>query len=125
MLGNLSIVFMRMIIAGALTEATLNKIDVSKKYTFTNFDKVSLSSSSKSLSEGFANRPIERWHNEIRVLTKTRRGLGNNKSAQVYMDLARINHNYCRPHFGLPNQITPFLLLYFEVEAALLKLERD
>jgi transposase-like protein len=61
----------------------------------------------KSLSEGFANRPIERWHNELRVLTKTRRGLGNNKSAQVYMDLARINHNYCRPHLGLPDQITP------------------
>ena len=44
LLGNLSIVFMRLIIADALTEATLNKIDVSKKYTFTNFDKVSLSS---------------------------------------------------------------------------------
>jgi hypothetical protein len=23
------------------------------------------------------------------------------------MNLARINHNYCRPHSGLPNQVTP------------------
>ncbi|MDQ4066038.1 MAG: DDE-type integrase/transposase/recombinase [Thermoproteota archaeon] len=28
----------------------------------------------KSLSEEFANRPIERWHNEVREVTKTRRG---------------------------------------------------
>jgi transposase-like protein len=61
----------------------------------------------KSLADGFANRPVERWHNELRELTKTRRGLGNNESAQVYMDLARINHNYCKPHSGLPNKITP------------------
>jgi transposase-like protein len=61
----------------------------------------------KFLSEGFANRPIERWHNELREMTKTRRGLGNNNSAQVYVDLARINHNYCRPHSGMPSQITP------------------
>jgi transposase-like protein/predicted nucleic acid-binding Zn finger protein len=61
----------------------------------------------KSLSEGFANRPIERWHNEVRENTKTRRGLGNDESAQVVMDLVRINHNYCRPHAGLPNKITP------------------
>jgi putative transposase len=60
----------------------------------------------KSLSEGFA-RSVERWHNEVREITKTRRGLGNNQSAQAYMDLARINHNYCKPHSGLPNQVTP------------------
>jgi hypothetical protein len=35
----------------------------------------------KSLSEGFANSPIERWYNEVREVTKTRRGLGNNQSA--------------------------------------------
>ena len=28
----------------------------------------------KSLSEEFANRPIERWHNEVREVIKTRRG---------------------------------------------------
>jgi putative transposase len=61
----------------------------------------------KSLSEGFANRPIERWHNEVRELTKTRRGLGNNQSAQALIDLKRIEHNFCRPHSGLPNKITP------------------
>jgi transposase-like protein len=61
----------------------------------------------KSLSEGFANRPIERWHNEVREVTKTRRGLGNDQSAQVFADLKRIEHNFCRPHLGLPNGITP------------------
>lgn len=61
----------------------------------------------KSLSEGFANRPIERWHNEVREIIKTRRGLGNDKSAQVLMDLKRIQHNYIRPHSGLLGKITP------------------
>jgi hypothetical protein len=61
----------------------------------------------KSLSEGFANRPIERWHNEVREVTKTRRGLGNDQSTQVFVDLKRIQHNFCRPHSGLPNKITP------------------
>ncbi len=61
----------------------------------------------KSLSEGFANRPVERWHNEVRENTKTRRGLGNDESAEVFADLIRINHNFCRPHAGLPKQITP------------------
>ncbi len=61
----------------------------------------------KSLSEGFANRPVERWHNEVREVTKTRRGLGNNESAQDFVDLKRIHHNYCRPHSGLANDITP------------------
>lgn len=61
----------------------------------------------KSLSEGFANRPIERWHNEVREITKTRRGLGNDESAQVMMDLKRIGHNFCRPHSGLPGNTTP------------------
>jgi transposase-like protein len=61
----------------------------------------------KSLSEGFANRPIERYHNEVREVTKTRRGLGNNQSAQTFVDLKRIHHNYCRPHSGLPGNTTP------------------
>ena len=52
----------------------------------------------KSLSEGFANRPIERWNNEVREATKTRRGLGNNQSAQAFVDFKRIEHNFCRPH---------------------------
>jgi hypothetical protein len=61
----------------------------------------------KSLSEGFANRPIERWHNEVREVTNTRRGLGNDQSAQVFVNLKRIEHNFCRPHSGLLNKITP------------------
>jgi hypothetical protein len=59
----------------------------------------------KSLSEGFANRSIERWHNEVREVTKIRRGLGNDHSPQVFADLRRIEHNFCRPRLGLPNKI--------------------
>jgi transposase-like protein len=56
---------------------------------------------------------VERWHNEVRELTKTKRGLGNNKSAQVYMDLARINHNYCKSQYCLTKlhlQLLPVLI---------------
>jgi hypothetical protein len=35
----------------------------------------------KSIEEGFANRPIERYHNEVRAVLKSKRGLGNDKSA--------------------------------------------
>jgi hypothetical protein len=38
---------------------------------------------------------------------KTNRGLGNDKSAQEFVDGQRIYHNFCRPHTGLPNEITP------------------
>lgn len=40
-------------------------------------------------------------------MTKTKRGLGNDSSAQVFADLSRISHNYLRPHTGLPNNVTP------------------
>jgi hypothetical protein len=61
----------------------------------------------KSLSDGFANRPIERWHNEARENLKTKRGLGNDKSAQIRADALRIYHNFCRPHSALPDKVTP------------------
>ncbi len=61
----------------------------------------------KSLSKGFENRPIERYHNEIRAIIKAKRGLGNDKSTQEFADGYRIYHNYCRPHSGLPDKITP------------------
>ena len=61
----------------------------------------------RSLKDGFANRPVERFNNEIRENTKTRRGLGNDKSAQKFADAQRINHNFIRGHTGLPNNITP------------------
>lgn len=61
----------------------------------------------KSLSEGFENRPVERYHNEMRESLKARRGLGNDKSAQTFVNGMRINHNFVRPHSGLPNKITP------------------
>lgn len=61
----------------------------------------------KSLSEGFANRPVERWHNEARENLKMKRGLGNDDSAQLRADALRLHHNFIRPHSGLPNNITP------------------
>lgn len=61
----------------------------------------------KSLSKGFANRAVERYHNEVRAVIKAKRGLGNDKSAQEFADGYRIYHNFCRPHTGLRNKITP------------------
>ncbi len=62
---------------------------------------------SKSLSKGFANRPIERYHNEVRSVIKSNRGFGNDKSAAEALDNYRVYHNFIRPHSGLPNNITP------------------
>ena len=55
----------------------------------------------KSLKDGFVNRPIERYHNEIREKLKARRGLGNDESAQTFTELHKIHHNFVRPHEGL------------------------
>lgn len=61
----------------------------------------------KSLSEGFENRPVERYHNEMRSVIKARRGLGNDESAQKFVDGYRHYHNFVRPHTGLSNSQTP------------------
>lgn len=55
----------------------------------------------KSIAKGFENRPIERYHNEMRAVIKSKRGLGNDKSAQQFADDYRVYHNYIRPHSGL------------------------
>lgn len=55
----------------------------------------------KAIRDGFTNWPVERWHNEVRENTKTRRGLGNDRSAQTFMDFLRVYHNCIRPHMGL------------------------
>ncbi len=55
----------------------------------------------RSIKDGFVNRPIERYHNEIREKLKARRGLGNDESAQNFADLLKINHNFVKPHQGL------------------------
>jgi len=60
-----------------------------------------------SLSNGFENRPIERFHNELRAVIKSKRGLGNDKSAQEFADSYRVYHNFVRPQGGLPNNQTP------------------
>lgn len=53
------------------------------------------------------NRPIERYRNELRAVVKSKRGLGNDKSAQDFIDgCYRIFHNYVRHHTGLPKQQT-------------------
>lgn len=72
----------------------------------------------KSLSEGFENRPVERYHNEMRAIIKARRGLGNDESAQKFVDGYRHYHNFVRPHTGLPDNQTP-------AEAADLDLKLD
>ena len=72
----------------------------------------------KSLSEGFENRPVERYHNEVRAIIKARRGLGNDESAQKFVDGYRHFHNFVRPHTGLPDNKTP-------AEAASLDLKLD
>ncbi|MBI5378273.1 MAG: hypothetical protein HZA82_06585 [Thaumarchaeota archaeon] len=59
------------------------------------------------LADGFQNRPIERYHNEIREKLKARRGLDNDESTQRFADGYRIYHNFVRPHTGLENDITP------------------
>jgi hypothetical protein len=41
------------------------------------------------------------------AVIKSKRGLGNGKSAQEFIDGYRIFHNYVRPHSGLPEQQTP------------------
>lgn len=61
----------------------------------------------KSFEHGFENRPIERYHNEVRSIIKARRGLGNDESAQKFVDAYRTYHNFVRPHAGLPNEMTP------------------
>lgn len=57
----------------------------------------------KSIVEGFANRAIERYHNEVRAVLKSKRGLGNDKSAQRFADGQRISIKescYCTEEIG-------------------------
>ena len=56
---------------------------------------------SKPIKDTYTNMPIERYHNELRENLKSRRGLGNDDSAQIYAELLRIHHNFIRPHMGL------------------------
>jgi transposase-like protein/predicted nucleic acid-binding Zn finger protein len=60
----------------------------------------------KAIKDGFQNRPIERYHNELREKTKTMRGLGNDESAQRFADAYASYHNFAREHEGLDG-ITP------------------
>lgn len=55
----------------------------------------------KTLKDDLVNRPIKRYHNEIRERLKARRGLGNDESAQTFTELLKINHNFVKPHEGL------------------------
>lgn len=60
-----------------------------------------------AIKDGFQNRPIERYHNEIREKLKAKRGLGNDESAQRFADNYRTYRNFVRPHTGLEGNITP------------------
>lgn len=64
-------------------------------------ERATIHKQTKSLSAGFENRPVERYHNELRSIIKARRGLDNDKSAQTFVDGARIYHDFIRPHSGL------------------------
>ena len=55
----------------------------------------------KSFRDGFVNLPIERYHNEIRVVLNARRSLGNDESAQTFAELLKIHHNFVKKHMGL------------------------
>lgn len=55
----------------------------------------------KAVRDGFTNWPVERLHNEYRENTKTRRGLGNDESAQRFFDFLRLYHNFVKPSEGL------------------------
>jgi hypothetical protein len=44
--------------------------------------KKTLHIKANAIKDGFQNRPIERYHNEIRAITKSKRGLGNDKHLQ-------------------------------------------
>ncbi|MEO9277031.1 MAG: DDE-type integrase/transposase/recombinase [Nitrososphaera sp.] len=59
-----------------------------------------------AIRDGFQNRPIERYHNEIREKLKTKRGLGNDESAQRFAENYMTYHNYVREHTGLDG-VTP------------------
>lgn len=61
----------------------------------------------KSIAKGFQNRCVERVNNEFKDITKRKRGLGNDKSAQAFVDTYVDYHNFIRPHTGLPNNQTP------------------
>lgn len=61
----------------------------------------------KSINKGFENRPVERYNNEFRAVTKSNRGFGNDKSALKFAEYYASYHNHIRPHTGLPNNQTP------------------
>ena len=43
-----------------------------------------------AIRDEFQNRPIDRYHNELRAVAKSKRELGNDKSAQDFIDGYRI-----------------------------------
>jgi transposase-like protein len=58
----------------------------------------------KAIAHGMDNVRIERQFGELKDRTKVMRGLGNDKGAQTYADLHRINHNFVKPHMSLNNK---------------------
>jgi transposase-like protein len=58
----------------------------------------------KAIAKGMDNVRIERQFGELKDRTKVMRGIGNDKSAQIYADLHTINHNFIKPHMALNNR---------------------
>jgi len=57
-----------------------------------------------SLAHSTNNNRIERLHNEINENTKTMRGMGNIKSAEMNAEGLRLYHNFIRSHSSLQNK---------------------
>jgi len=57
-----------------------------------------------SIRDGFTNISIERYHSEIREKLKSCGGRDTEDSAQVFLDLLRIHHNFVRPHMDLDSR---------------------
>ena len=60
-----------------------------------------------SLTDGFQNRCVERVHNEYREVISSKRGMGNDESAQEFFESYKTYHNFCRAHSGLKDNQTP------------------
>lgn len=69
----------------------------------------------KAIKHGMDNVRMERHFGELKNRTKSMRGLGNDKTAQTYMDIHRINHNFVKPHMAL-NGKTPAEVCGIKVE---------
>lgn len=87
-----------------ITDSYRGYNDAIKDVFYTNTKPRPVHIKSKAIKHGMDNVRMERHFGELKNRTKTMRGLGNDKGAQTYADLHRINHNFVKPHMSLNNQ---------------------